>query len=349
MHSDHLHTMIPLERYRDIIGALDADRESWADGFWMRIAAQAAVMCPDTPDQLAHRIRHIASALRERTRWYSSMASPVRFAVAAMLIQHHIPVADFLGECARAAEVFHEVGLRHHGFYETMAVLILRLSSKHPSPSRIEADRIKSIYDHMKKFHWWLTGPSDLPACAALASCPGDAEVVAARAEDAFQQLHGSGLVKGAHLQTTANILPVFGLKIDDAVSRYRGFKTALESRTGILDEDGYDALSMLTLLDHPAELVIDRLNTVRSELDLFQPEQCGSANLLIAADLTVLDLIRMRRDLMPKKDPHDIEAMIASIHAFHIASAVLVSQISPDLIQPIGAVGTGGWPYLYP
>ncbi len=349
MHSDHLHTMIPLERYRDIIGALEADRESWSDSFWMRIAAQAAILCPDAPDKLAHRIRHIAAALRDRTKWYSSMASPVRFAVAAMLIQHHIPVADFLGECARASEVFHEVGLRHHGFYETMDVLIIRLSSKQSAPSRIEADRIKAIYDHMKKFHWWLTGPSDLPACAALASCPGDAEVVVARAEDAFQQLHGSGLVKGAHLQTAAHILPVFGLKIDDAVSRYRGFKSALESRIGLLDEDCYDVLSLLTLLDHPAELAIDRLCAVQKELDLFQPDQCGSANLLIATDLTVLDLIRMRQDLEPKKDPLDVEAMIASIHAFHIASAVLVSQITPDLIQPMGAFDSSGWPYIYP
>ena len=348
MHCDHLHSMIPLERYRDIIAAIGAKRESWADSFWMRFAAQAAVLCPDPPEQLAKRIHHIASALQQRTAWYRTLASPVRFVVAAMLIQHHIPVADFLGECDRASEVFKEVGLHHHGFYETMAVLILRLSAKHPAPSLIQADRIKSLYDHMKGFHWWLTGPSDLPACAALASCPGPAEVVVAHVEDAYQQLKASGLARNHHLQTAANLLPVLGVPIDEGVSRYRALKMAFEVRNGVLDVESYDALVVLALIHQTTDIIINRLFSVREELDLFQPEQCGPANFLIAADLTVLDLVRFGPDQEQIRQPQDVESMMATIHAFHIASAVLVSQVQPEMIQPLGCLDAMGWPYPY-
>jgi hypothetical protein len=345
MSSNLLHTQIPLDRYREILGVMRTERESWSDSFWLRIAAHAAVMCPDPADQLVYRIREIAAVLRERSDWYRSLASPVRFVVAAMLIQHHIQVGDFLGECARASELFHEAGLRHGGFSETMAVLILRQAEGQRSLNLFEIDRVKSIYDRMKGFHWWLTGPHDLPACAALALCPGSAEVVAAHAESAFQDLYGGDLAKGRHLQTAANLLPVTGLHLADAVSRYRALKTTLEAQDGMLPEECYDALVVLTLLDQSPEMVIARVRAIEAELDLLQSELSGTANFLIAADLTCLDLVRYDRDKEPITEPGAAAAMLKSIHAFHIISAVLVSQVEPELIDPSATSGAQGWP----
>jgi hypothetical protein len=345
MRTANLPTQIPLDRYREILGALRTERESWSDSFWLRIAAHTAVMCPDPAEQLAHRIREIAAVLRDRTDWYRSLASPVRFVVAAMLIQHHIQVADFLGECAKASELFQEAGLRHGGFAETMAVLILRQAPGHRSLTLLEVDRIKAIYDRMKGFHWWLTGPHDLPACAALSLCPGSAEVVTALAESAFQDLYGGNLAKGRHLQTAANLLPVTGLHRGDAVTRYRALKTALEDRDGALPEECYDALVVLTLLKQPAELVSARVEAIEAELDLLQPELAGTPNFLIAADLTCLDLVRFDSDKEPITELHAAAAMLTSIHAFHIISAVLVSQVEAEPIEPIGTIGAQGWP----
>jgi hypothetical protein len=344
----HLHTQIPLDRYREILASLRTESESWSDSFWLRIAAHTAVMCPDPADQLAHRIRELATVLRDRTDWYRSLASPVRFEVAAMLIQHHIQINDFLGECTRASELFHEVGLRHGGFAETMAVLILHMAQGHRSLTLLEVDRIKAIYDRMKGFHWWLTGPHDLPACAALALCPGTAEVVAALAEAAFQDLYDGNLAKGRHLQTAANLLPVTGLHRGEAMDRYRALKTALETRDGMLAEECYDALVVLTLLEQPAEMVCARVCAIEAELDLLQPGLSGSANFLIAADLTCLDLVRYDRNKVPHTAPAAASAMLRSIHAFHIISAVLVSQVEPELISASASIGAQGWPYPF-
>jgi hypothetical protein len=348
MLTDHLPTQIPLDRYREILGALHTEREWRSDSFWLRIAAHTAVMCPDPPELLAHRIREIAAVLRDHTDWYRRLASSVRFVVAALLIQHHIPVRDFLGECARTGELFHEVGLRHGGFSETMAVLILRLAQGQRAVTLLEVERIKAIYDRMKGFHWWLTGPHDLPACAALALCPGSAEVVSGLSEAAFQDLYGGDLAKGRHLQTAANLLPVTGLHRGEAIGRYRAIKTALEVRDGVLAQECYDALVVLTLLERPVELIVTRLRAIEAELDLLQPALSGSANFLISADLAFLDLVRFGRDNEALTEPHAAAAMLRSLHAFHIISVVLVSEVRAEVIYPAAALGGAGWPLPY-
>lgn len=340
-------SMIPLERYRELISALSNKNDAWDDTFWLRFAAQSAVMCPDQPAILAKRIRDVAEVLLKRSHWYQTLASPARFVVAAMLIQHNIPVANFVAEHARITALMSEVGLRHGKFYETMAVLILLMSPGHQASSLLEMERVKAIYDQMKRFHWWLTGPDDLPACAALAQCPGSAELLMARVEDAYQQLHGDGMPTGKCLQTAAHLLPLAGPDLDRTVARYRGLAAVLVEYTGSLSEAHFDPLALLTLLDHEPEVVIDRLAAVINELDLIQPECRGAANILIASDLTVLDLIRSGHDLAPLTQPHAAAHMLRRLHAYHIASAVLTSQVDADLVEFVSAADTPPWPYL--
>ena len=84
MHHD-IHRLIPLERFRVILGALDLDHQSFTDAFWLRFAAQAAVFHPDEPAVLAKRMRVIADHLSAHTAWYKPLASPLRFVVAALI------------------------------------------------------------------------------------------------------------------------------------------------------------------------------------------------------------------------------------------------------------------------
>ncbi len=346
MHCDHLHSMVPLERYRDIMAVLASERDWWGDSYWLRFAAQAAVLCPDPPATIASRIRLLAEALAKHASWYESLASPARFVVAAMLIQHHIPVNVFVAEHRRIADLFQEVGLRHGGFPHTMAVLILHLSQQGTPIGMMEAERLKAIYDQMKRFHWWLTGPDDLPACAALAQCQGTAEVAVARAEDAYQQLYTAGVSRGTHLQTAANLLPLANAPIDQAVRRFLALRTAIEQRSGALAQERYDAVAVLSLLEHRPEMVAERVAAVRRELELFQPDHAGVSTFALAADLTFLDLVRLGPDGEAITDASALAAMLHSLHTFHLASAVLVSQLDIELDRPLGGLPPAGWPY---
>ncbi len=345
MHLDHLHSLIPLERYRDIIAALEPERGSWLDEFWLRIAAQVAVLAPDEPQHLASRIRHLAGALAAHAKWYQDLASPLRFVVAAMLIQHHIKVHDFIGEHARIADLLHRVGLRSTGFHHTMAVLILMISPEHIGCGMLEAERLKAIHQGMKRFHWWLTGADDLPACAALAQCSGSAIEVVTRAEACYQLLHESGMQRGNHLQTAANLLPLTGLDADAAVARYRALKSRLEASDGMLLPMHYEVLSLLCLLDHDPETVISRLIAVRRELELFQPDVVAAANLIIAADLTCLDLVRFDRAQQPLTGTAGEPVMRRALQTFRLAAAATLSRIDLDLALPATGMVPPGWP----
>lgn len=345
MHLDHLHSLIPLERYRDIIAALEPERGSWLDEFWLRIAAQVAVLAPDEPKQLAHRIRHLGGALASHAKWYQDLASPLRFVVAAMLVQHHIKVHDFIAEHGRVAELLQRVGLRSVGFHHTMTVLILMISPEHIGCGMLEAERLKAIHQSMKRFHWWLTGADDLPACAALAHCHGSAAEVVGRAEACYQQLHESGMERGNHLQTAANLLPLTGLDADAAVARYRALKGRLEAREGTLLPSHYEVLSLLSLLDHDPETVIARLLAVHHELQLFQPDVVAAANLIIAADLTCLDLLRFNRAQQPLTGTAGEPVMRRSLHTFRLAAAAMLSRVDVDLALPAAGMVPAGWP----
>jgi len=345
MHLDHLHSVIPLERYREIIAALRPERGSWHDDFWLRVAAQVAVLSPDDPQRLAIRIRDLGGKLALHAKWYQDLASPLRFVVAAMLVQNQIKFGTFINEHARIAELLHRVGLRSHGFYHTTTVLILMSAPDSAGCDLPEAERLKAIHQSMKRYHWWLTGVDDLPACAALAQCRGSAIEVVARAEACYQLLHDSGLVRGDHLQTAANLLPLSGLDPDAAVARYLALKSRLESREGTLIPSHYEVLSLLSLLDHDPETVIGRLLAVHQELALFQPDVQPAANLIIAAELSCLDLVRFDRAQQPLSGTTAEPAMWRSLHTFRLAAAAMLSRIDVDLSLPKTTTSMVAWP----
>jgi hypothetical protein len=341
--SQDLHRLIPLDRFREILGELDLDHQSFTDAFWLRFAAQAVVFQTEAPAVVAKRIRLVAEHLLTHAEWYKPLASPLRFVVAALLLKQHMRLKDFLGEYHRVGEMLGKVGLRHGGRYEPLTVLILMSAPGHDAFSILEAERLKVLHGHLKKFHWWLTGKDDLPAIAALAQIPGNAEVIAAGTEAIYQRLVNAGCVKGDHLQTAAHLLPLTGLRPDDAAQRWLSLLRAMEAAHTNLLPAHYDALSVLSLLEQPATLVIERLLAVRRELDLATPDLAGASSLSLAADLTALDLIRYGADgtaLAPASLP-------TRLHALSLATMVQISQVEIDFGAGSDALPPVAWPYL--
>jgi hypothetical protein len=348
MHYSHCHSLIPLERYREIMGVLSSERDSWDERFWLRFAAQVAVLHPDPPTATAERIRSVAGLLAGRAQWFTDLAEPSRFVVAAMLVQHHIPVSDFLLEYQRIVALLDEVDLRHDGFPETVAVVILHLIHGHRPLRLMEMQRLRAIYDRMKHHHWWLTGLADVPACAALSQCPGSATEVEDAAEDLYRRLHAAGLDTGDHLRTTASLLCLLGLPPPQALERYLGLRSALLRDGQPVYAEHYQALAVLAGLDQEPEVVAKRLEAVHHELDLMQSELAGRPNLIIASDLAFLDLVRFDRAMAAREAPPQADAMLAAIHSFHLATAVLVSQVSVNQAIPMVEAPTTPWPWPY-
>jgi hypothetical protein len=323
---------IPLDRYRAITSHLDGAVSNALELSWLRFAAQEVVLCPDEPAAVAQQIRDLASQLQRESMWSRDFASPMRFIVAGLMVRQNVPIADFLARHMQTISLLREVGLRAGGFYETVAVLIIHMTPKAKSFDLEDARRVKSLYEQMKKCHWWLTGANDLPDCAALAECNHSPEVTIARAESAYQQLRAAGIASGRHLQTAANIMPLSDLPIRQVVERWLALKAYWENY-GPIDPFHFGALAVLTALDHSPDWVIRKVMTVSDELDLLQPQLAGYANVNIAANLTVLDLMRYDASHEPLQGAGAIDAMLRQLHTYHLASAVVVSQVRDDLI----------------
>jgi hypothetical protein len=339
-----LHRLIPLDRFREILGELDIDHQSFTDAFWLRFAAQAAVCEPDPPAVLAKRIRLIADHLATHAAWYQPLGSPLRFVIAAQLVRQHARLAQFLAEYHRIGDMLDQVGLRHGGRYEPLTVLILMSAPGHDAFSMREAERLKVLYGHLKKFHWWLTGKDDLPAVAALAQIPGHPEVIAASTEAIYQRLADAGCVRGDQLQTAAHLLPLTGQRPDEAANRWLALLRACEATHTTLVPAHYDAVAILSLLDQPATSIIGRLVAVRRELDLAMPDLAGTSSLSLAADLTALDLIRYGADGATPVTP---AVLSPRLHALGLATMVQVSRVEIDYGSGAADLPPVAWPYL--
>ncbi|HEX3132448.1 MAG TPA: hypothetical protein VHX44_02565, partial [Planctomycetota bacterium] len=103
------------------------------------------------------------------------------------------------------------------------------------------------------------------------------------------------------------------------------------------------DVLAVLSLLEQPATEVVERLLTVRRELDLATPDLAGDSSLTLAGDLTALDLIRYGADRIAVHTA----ALPTRLHALSLATMVQVSQVEIDYGVGIDALPPVAWPYL--
>lgn len=345
MRHGHLPKIIALARYRAVIAALEPERESWLGEYWLRFAAHLAVLSPDDPTHVAKRLCHLAAELHAQATWFRDLASPLRFVIAAQLIQRNLRVHDFLGEHARISDLLRTAGLMSTGFHHTMTVLMLISSLSGSDGAGQSVERLKYIYFNLKRFPWWLISVTDLPTCTALVHCQGTAEDVVRRTEACNLQLKNAGLTPGDHLQTAACLLPLTGLAANDATGRYLALNNEFESRSAPLLPTDYETIAILSLLDHDPQLIVDRLLTVRQELELLQPEAMRATNFIIAADLTCLDLIRYDRAMAPIAMTRDEPVMRNLLRAFQLATSAVASRIDQDLTVAASDTADADWP----
>ena len=116
-------------------------------------------------------------------------------------------VPAFLEEVERVRGLFRTVKLRRGGIYELMAILILRLQACRSPIEVATLERFKAIYQELKQYHWWLTGPNDFPACAILVGESDSPPAIASGIEEIYRALNDRGFSRGDPLQTAANLL----------------------------------------------------------------------------------------------------------------------------------------------
>ncbi len=321
-----------IERFHNVLMALGAEQKSWPDIYWLRFAAQISVEATDDAETAARRIKKIADVLGDNASWMSAFSSPARFALAALLLQSRVLPKFFVSYHEEAQKILRAERIRRGGFHETMAIFIFMLTHEKEPLSTEDAVNLRTIYNEMKTYHWWLTGPEDLPACAALMQKGVPPKMVAAEAEQVYQYLHNTGIQNGEHLQMVSNLLSIIGLSVDDAVSRYLAIDRVYRKALHVDDAQGHEAVVVLSVLEQEPVVVIHTMMSIREEIEKIQlahygPEHPSSASTtMIAVDLTVLDLMRYDKDMVLLEQP-EIEKQEDTLRRFHVIQAALLSR----------------------
>lgn len=256
----------PLERFEQLLTALDAGRGWMQDKVAVRLAAIALLITPGDAGRLAATTRSVSAVLHERLGSFSRVDESVRLVIAAQLVKAGDEPDPFVDDLERVRELFRAAGLRRGGVYEVLAVLVLRRVVGTIGPAHV--DRFQQIYSAMKAHHWWLTGPEDFPACAMLVGLPGEPAAMGAGIDEIYHALHvQAGLPRGDALQTAANMLYLGGVEAATIAGRFALLMTGFRGAGAPIGKDEYDELAILCFLAQPAEQVVASVIGLRDQL----------------------------------------------------------------------------------
>ncbi|MCP4247200.1 MAG: DUF4003 family protein [bacterium] len=317
----------PLDRFRDVYAALNAERGWFGDASSLRFAAISALTIPGGPTEVAAAIRDMAGRIKAESGWFGQLSTQLRFVVAAMLVVHGDDARGFLTEVKRIRELFREFDLRRGGIYETMAILVLRIQAERKPIARATIGRFKDLYEEMKRHHWWLTGPDDFPACAILTGQPESPSQIGWAIERIYQALRAERFSAGDALQTAANILFLSRLDPTLVARRYHGLAMGFRANNVRIWQSDYDELAILAFLNHPTQRVTERVLHYREIMADLRPRPDRSMTFNLAASIAFLDLVRLDENLKAITDAKAMMDMQAIINAQQAAAAAAASS----------------------
>jgi len=317
--------MDALTRFKAVYEALNAERGWWSDASSLRFAAIAAATTPQEPVSVAKALRLVAEDLRKGSRWYGELKSSLRFVVSVFLVNAGDDPVRFLAEVERVRALFRERGLRRGGAYEVISVLLLRQQVRLEPIGEASIARFQSIYDEMKRHHWWLTGPEDLPFCALLSGARGSPPEIGERMEALYQALCAENFSAGDPLQASASILALSEIESGTAARRFRSLAEAFREAGVAMWQSDYDELAILSFLDTSPREVCDRVIHLREEMKALQPKPDRLITFNLASSLAFLERVggdSSTKELIDVKALRDTQAVIDAQRAAAAAAA---------------------------
>lgn len=283
-------------RFREFDEALNQDRGWFESTVFLRYAAIAALRCNGSPSDVARQVREIAQALKKDAGWFGQLTTELRYVVAAILLQRGDDAPAFTAELVRAKTVFRVAGIRRDAIYEILSVLAMRSYTEHITDSHVH--RLKQFYEEMKKYHWWLTGPDDLPALALLTSRDEPVGLIAQRIEQICDGLHAEGFAKCSELQYAAHLLYHSRERAELAAARAGVLFRQFKEQGKPIRRGDYDLIAMLTLLEDEAQKIAEQSLSYRDQARTLRPRSDKQIAFDIGTNLAALKFLPGKGEL---------------------------------------------------
>ena len=252
-----------LDRYSSVLRAFEANLPWYGTKDLLQYVAVGVLTVEGTGEEIAKGVHDLEESFSNALPWYrkSNIAGLVRLGLSASLYSAGIGASEFL-EAHQAAQDFagsHKRSMK--GVFGMLATFILCLQREDAVIERAQVDRLFEIYREMKKYHWWLTGSDDLPACAALVPLPGTAEEVGASTEAMFTGLKSkAGFKTSEALQQAANFLCLTRLPPEEACDRAHQIAEALRERGCSVGKSEYEEVSILCGIPISVDKIADHV-----------------------------------------------------------------------------------------
>ncbi|MFO7564156.1 MAG: DUF4003 family protein [Enhygromyxa sp.] len=259
----------PLARFFELELAFDSQRGFLADRVPLRLVAANLVLTPGDALEIAAQVRAIAEQIREQLSLLTDVVPAIRLLIAAVLLQRGDQPAAFFEEVERVREIMRKLGLRRREIFETVAILALRIRNELAPISEAQVERLRDIYEQMKRHHWLLTGPEDYPACAFLVGQrERSPEQIGERAHAIYEGLRKRArLWRGDPLQTASNMLALSPLEPDELVERFCVLAEAFD-RAGVrIRQFEYDEVAVLCFLARPTARIVETVVSYRDAI----------------------------------------------------------------------------------
>jgi hypothetical protein len=283
----------PLARFLELHRAFDVDRGLFGDRVPLRLAAIALITAPGSAAELAATVRGYDAELDAHFPWHSSIAGAVRLVLAAALVRTGERPADFLAAVDRGRSLMRAAKLPRGEVHETLAILALRRVVAPRELDGVHIDRVRSIYEEMKRSHWFLTGADDLTACAMLHGRSGTAQQICAHIDVIYDRLADAPKVWGGDpLQTAANVLGLLDVPPEAAAQRFLDVATALRDAGVKVRQSEYDDVAVLSFVPQSAASIARTVETYVGQLHEALGRMWGESPLPLAASLTFVRML---------------------------------------------------------
>lgn len=278
-------------RFIDTMRALKAE-SGWLDDIApYRSAALAAAETDIAPAELAERLKATEKEIAKQVGVFSGVSNLLRPTLAGMLIAADRSADDFVAEYKRVRGDLHGVVWTENVIYDAVTIAVLMRQAGQAAISDDQIARLRTILGDMKKRHFWITGPEDLPMAASLSAGEGPAEAIAARMEEVFQRLIALGHPKGERLQAAAGVLALSTNAPDELARRFDASVNAAKAAGENVRRDDFDQVALAALawrdLDETWRRILDTRDLLRAEKQ--RPDKAMALNL--AAVLVFMEL----------------------------------------------------------
>ncbi|NEY73536.1 DUF4003 domain-containing protein [Bacillus mesophilus] len=211
------------------------------------------------------RFIEISDDIKKNVGMFSTLNSPHRFTIAAMLdVQFENPIEKFF-ELMEIYDQLIDSKFSRDPFTYLCAYILLSNEVKDDLQTRIE--RSVSLYRGMKSNHFFLTSSSDYPLAVLLANKEGSVEQLLENIEHYYNKLNQNGFGKGNDLQFLSHVLSLHPANQNIVTERCTTLFDEFKRSHLKLKKMHYPVLGLLSFLDEGTK-ELDTIQEIVNQLN---------------------------------------------------------------------------------